>query len=382
MRYVITQSQYEKLKKHVEPSDDAVKNVCDSKKFCSAQGKITFGQLRELVEVATKKRIFKHVSEGGFKAILRLIPWFLPQLSLAGFVGSAARALNKVLRPTITETTNYRTWWGKVVMKSFDLVEGDLNLTDPFSRIFFISDGLMTMLDDRYKIKFAKYISEIASIEPDDKEVPEFFVENELRRWLNEKFLLDPPLRPKTKIPKRTLKVSESELIDLVGMIIESNEDINLIMKRRHGGFLQSIQKQIEKTDPNMFGDEFEYADNIISWALDDIFAHPGDEWLEDRRDDLLDYAKEEFGDQLFDFYYSATSEEEDDEFGENITEQFNREQLYRREDVVRMLIGAPAELRRLIKKLPSIDCENNKGEKTICTKIPETIHVYLTGRY
>ena len=27
--------------------------------------------------------------------------------------------------------------------------------------------------------------------------VPDFFVENELRRWVNEKFLLDPPLPPK-----------------------------------------------------------------------------------------------------------------------------------------------------------------------------------------
>jgi len=317
MKYVITQSQYEKLKKHVEPSDDAVKNICDSKKFCSTQGKITFGQLRELVESATSKRLFKNIGEGGFKAILRLIPWFLPQLSLAGFIGSAARALNKVLRPTITETTNYRTWWGKAVMKSFDLVEGDLHLTDPLSRIFFISDGLMTMLDDRYKIKFAKYISDIASLEPDDKEVPEFFVENELRRWLNEKFLLDPPLKPKTRIPKRTLKVSESELIDLVGMIIESNDDIRSRMKRRHGGLLQSIQKQVEEeNNPENFGDEFEYADNILSWAISDFIEQPGNEWLENRYDDLLDYAKEEFGEELFEVYRDLEGGEdyEDDE--------------------------------------------------------------------
>lgn len=275
MKYIITQSQYKDLTKHMEPSDIAVKNICDSKKFCSAQGKITFGQLRELVEGATKKRIFKHVGEGGFKAILRLIPWFLPQLSLAGFVGSAARALNKMLRPTITETTNYRTWWGKVVMKSFDLVEGDLNLTDPFSRIFFISDGLMTMLDDRYKIKFAKYISEIASIEPDDKEVPEFFVENELRRWLNEKFLLDPPLAPKTKIPKRKLKIAESV-----------------------------------------------------------------------------------------------------------ITEQFNPDRLYPKDYILRVLKTAPKEFKSIKKQLQDIPCSNDKGEETVCTKIPEFLHVYLTGRY
>jgi ABC-type multidrug transport system fused ATPase/permease subunit len=173
-----------------------------------------FEELKALVESATSKRIYKHIGEGGFKATLRLIPWFLPQLSLAGFIASSARALNKILRPTITETTNYRTWWGKAVMKSFDLAEGELNLSDPFSRIFFISDGLMTMLDDRYKLKFAKYVADIASLEPDDKEVPEFFVENELRRWLNDKFLLDPPLAPKTKIHKRKLKIAESVITE------------------------------------------------------------------------------------------------------------------------------------------------------------------------
>lgn len=274
-KYIITQSQYERLMRHVEPSDVAVKNICDSKKFCSAQGKITFGQLKALVEGATKKRLFKNIGEGGFKATLRLIPWFLPQLSLAGFVGSSLRALNKILRPTITETTNYRTWWGKAVMKAFDLVEGDLNLSDPFSRIFFISDGLMTMLDDRYKLKFAKYIADIASIEPDDKEVPEFFVENELRRWINEKFLLDPPLPPKTKIPKRKLKVSESIIL-----------------------------------------------------------------------------------------------------------EQFNPDKLYSKEHIVRVLKKAPKELKPILKKLEDIPCVNPNGEPTTCVKIPEIVHVYLTGRY
>lgn len=274
MKYVITQSQYEKLMRHVQPSDVAVNNICNSKKFCSAQGKITFGQLRELVETATSERLFKNVSEGSFKAMIRLVPWFLPQLSLAGFVGSGIRALNKIFRPTITETESYRTWWGKAVMKAFDLVEGELSFADPFSRIFFISDGLMTMLDDRYKLKFAKYVSDVASLEPDDKEVPEYFVENELRKWLNEKFLLDPPLPPKTKIPKRKLKVSESV-----------------------------------------------------------------------------------------------------------ITEQFNPDRLYPKDYIVRVLKNGPRELRSIIKQLQDIPCSNGK-EETVCTKIPEIVHVYLTGRY
>ena len=200
MKIILSESQYIKLiteVEDIEPSKSAVRNICDSEKFCNAQGEITFGQLRALVESTTKKRLYQHVGEGGFKATIRMLPWFLPQLIIVGVVGSAARAINKIVRPTLEETDNYKTWWGKAVMKSFDIVEGELGLRDPLSKIFFISDGLMTMMDDKYKVKFAKYIAELASEQPDDEVVPEYFVENELRRWVNDKFLLDPPLPPK-----------------------------------------------------------------------------------------------------------------------------------------------------------------------------------------
>ena len=202
MSYIIENIVRRTLKEYINeveisPSESAVKNICDAEKFCSAQGKITFGQLRALVETASNKRIYKHIGEGGYKATLRLLPWFLPQLSLAGFTGSIIRAANKIFRPTLEETTNYKTWWGKAIMKSFDLAEGELGLNDPLTKIFFISDGLLTLMDDRFKVKFARYVAELASEMPDDQEVPEYFVENELRRWVNEKFLLDPPLPPK-----------------------------------------------------------------------------------------------------------------------------------------------------------------------------------------
>ena len=180
---------------HVEKT--VLKNICDSEKFCSSQGKITFGQLKAMVDSATNKRLFQHVGEGGFKATIRLLPWFLPQLAIAGFTGSVIRAINKILKPTLSETRNYKTWWGKVVMKMFDFTEGELNLNDPLTKVFFISDGLMGLMDEKYKIKFARHISELATEMPDNQEVPEFFVENELRFWINSKFLLDPPLKYK-----------------------------------------------------------------------------------------------------------------------------------------------------------------------------------------
>ena len=201
------------LSEEIEPSKTAVKSICDSEKFCTAQGKITFGQLKALVDSATQKRLFKHVGEGGFKATLRLLPWFIPQLALAGFITSSIRAVNKIIRPALAETDNYKTWWGKAVLKSFDLSEGELNMEDPLSRVFFMTTGLMSMLSERYKLSFAKYISELASTMPDNMEVPEFFVENELRHWLNEKFLIDPPLPEITKKPSHVERLSEPKEI-------------------------------------------------------------------------------------------------------------------------------------------------------------------------
>jgi hypothetical protein len=200
MKYIITESQYRLILEddvEIEPSKTAVKNICDSEKFCSAQGKITFGQLKSLVNTAIKNRVLTHVGEGGFKATIRLLPWFLPQLMLPGVIASSIRAIGKILNPSLSETENYKTFWGKAILKAFKLAEGELGLNDPFSKLFFISDGLMTMLDDKYKVKFARYIADLVNDKPDNEEVPEYFVENELRKWINDKFLLSPPLPPK-----------------------------------------------------------------------------------------------------------------------------------------------------------------------------------------
>jgi hypothetical protein len=200
MRIIITESQYRLMLEdgvEIEPSKTAIKNICDSEKFCSTQGKITFGQLKSLVNTAIRNRVLKHVGEGSVKATIRLIPWFLPQLMVPGIIASSIRAINKILNPSLTETENYKTFWGKAILKAFKLAEGELGLVDPFSKLFFISDGLMTMLDDKYKVKFARYIADLVNDKPDNEEVPEYFVENELRNWVNDKFLLSPPLPPK-----------------------------------------------------------------------------------------------------------------------------------------------------------------------------------------
>jgi hypothetical protein len=186
------------LKGVVSPSKKVVSNVCRREMICDEQGKITFGQLERLINTAQRKRLGLDVGEGVYKSFIRLLPWFVPQIAIGAFIGSGMRGVNKVLKPALESTKGYKTWWGKMVLGIMNVAEGDLPTGDAFSKIFFISDGLLEMLDDKYKYKFARYISEIAISKPDDEPVPEFFVENELRNYINQKFLLDPPLQPKS----------------------------------------------------------------------------------------------------------------------------------------------------------------------------------------
>jgi len=247
----------------ITPSNTAMENVCSTKKICDEQGEITFGQLRELVESGKIQRIATHVGEGGYKAILRLIPWFIPQLVLLGFGATWIRVMNKLFRPTLEETTSYKTWWGKTILKVFDLVEGELNASDPLSKIFFISDGLMTMLDDKYKVEFARYIAEVASEQPDTRVVPEYFVENELRHWVNKKFFLDPPLSPKKSNDDNSdKKLTESFTKKL---ILEKVKNASFIRK-----MVQDLITIYKKEDEGEFYLPEDMGDDELEYTLPD----------------------------------------------------------------------------------------------------------------
>jgi hypothetical protein len=226
----------------VAPSQKVISDVCEKEQFCKKQGPITFGQLRTLVETAQNKNLTYDIGEGVYKALIRLIPWFFPQIAVAGFVGSSIRAFNKIIKPGLEDTRGYKKWWGRTLIHVMDAVEGDIPHEDPISKIFFISDGLLHMMDRKFKIKFARYISELAASKPDSEPVPEYFVENELRNWINQKFLLSPPLEPKTmneskelddidwmrgdiETPLKDFKDLGYELTDVLGFNVRISEN-------------------------------------------------------------------------------------------------------------------------------------------------------------
>lgn len=64
------------------------------------------------------------------------------------------------------------------------------------------------------------------------------------------------------------------------------------------------------------------------------------------------------------------------------MVEQFNPDKLYPKDYILKVLQNAPREFKYLKKQLSDIPCINGNGIQSVCTKIPEILHVYLTGRY
>lgn len=101
-------------------------------------------------------------------------------------------------------------------------------------------------------------------------------------------------------------------------------DSMPLWMRRRlnTGELNNYLQKAVEGEDPTYYSDEFEYADNMISFAVNDFMtideeffenSDSFDEWT----DRLTDMMKEEFSEELFEIWWSSNPNE-DEEFDED----------------------------------------------------------------
>jgi len=72
------------------------------------------------------------------------------------------------------------------------------------------------------------------------------------------------------------------------------------------------------------------------------------------------------------------------------LKEYYDRNKLYLREPLIEKLLRkdkrgkfiAPREIRSYVNNLPEIPCTDFDGNETVCTKIPEVLYIYITGRY
>ena len=168
-------------------------------KYLSQKGKVfTFGMLRSLFEDARNAKRKTEIKTGVIKAAHRIIPMalapFFPIVAIVGYILGSSRAFNKVIAPVLTDPGNtYPDFLKKIIDGSMRIAEGDFaNEKDRFSRAFVVSDRLVEAIRPDVLQRFSLYMSEKMSLEAPEKEVPNHYIENELKQYLNDNFDVDP----------------------------------------------------------------------------------------------------------------------------------------------------------------------------------------------
>ena len=102
--------------------------------------------------------------------------------------------------------------------------------------------------------------------------------------------------------------IQESNLKLENRLIIENKDD--LFLKRRYSTIEELIEKYVNEVEEEetLFSDEYEFADNIISWVVQDLTTS---NYSDHNYDELTDLIKNNFGEYILSQY-----NEVDDEFG------------------------------------------------------------------
>ena len=96
-------------------------------------------------------------------------------------------------------------------------------------------------------------------------------------------------------------------------LINEDNDD--LFLKRRLSTIEDLIDKNIEKVNDEGgygFKDEFEFADNIISWVIQDLTKY---DYESNDYDKLVDLIKDNFGEYILSQYVEEDFDDDDFDF-------------------------------------------------------------------
>jgi hypothetical protein len=168
--------------------------------YLKEEGKvIKFGMLRALFLDAQEAKRKTDLRVGIVKALHRIIPIalapFFPIAAIVGMILGSTRAFNKILAPILQDSSDtYEGFLKQLVQRSMAVAEGEIPVKDRFTRAFVVSDNLVAAIRPDVLQKFASELSQKMAAEDPDSEVPENYVENQLKMYLNDNFDVDPPI--------------------------------------------------------------------------------------------------------------------------------------------------------------------------------------------
>lgn len=168
--------------------------------YLKEKGKIfTFGMLLALFKDAQVAKRRTDIKVGVVKALHRVIPMalapFFPILAIFGYIFGSSRAFNKIITPILSDPgQEYTGFLKKIIDGSMKVAEGEIPVKDRFTRAFVVSDHLVEAIKPEVLQKFSIQLSEKMAQMNLDTEVPEHYIENELKTYLNENFEVDPQI--------------------------------------------------------------------------------------------------------------------------------------------------------------------------------------------
>jgi len=172
-----------------------------SKELEQAGGKFTFGILRAIFKDAKEAKISQESRRAFWQILPRAIPLalapFFPVLAIVGLVFGSSRVLNKIMMPlfkNIDSDSKYVDFLQKMVSLYMKIPEGEFDIKDRFSRAFVVRDGIIDAIKTEVIEDFYRFITKKMEGEPDDVQVPDHYIENELKTYLNDRFDIDPEL--------------------------------------------------------------------------------------------------------------------------------------------------------------------------------------------
>lgn len=193
-------------------------------KYLQENGRtLTFGMLHALFKDAQQAKKRTDLKVGIIKAVHRIVPMalapFFPILAIVGYILGTSRAFNKVIAPILADPgNNYPEFLGKLITSTMKIAEGEIvPVKDRFTRAFVVSDGIVNAVKEEVLREFASYLANKMSQEDPSDEVPEHYIENELKSYLNKRYDIEP------EIPLKESLDSES-YFDLNDMLLELND--------------------------------------------------------------------------------------------------------------------------------------------------------------
>ncbi len=216
--------------------------------------KFTFGILDAIFKDALEAKKSTDLKIGAYKMVHRIVPIamapFFPILAIIGYILGTTRAINKIWKPLISDPgSDYSGFLKRMIDATMKISEGDIKIKDRFTRAFVISDDLASAIKPEVIHEFSIFLSKKMESMPKNMEVPEHFVENELKTYINDRFKV---------MPKIPLKIDWSDINESLSAKIEEGGFYDKIFFYDGKGLVGRIEYNYDGQKHSMYLDKDE----------------------------------------------------------------------------------------------------------------------------